>query len=434
MSVEAKKNIGFRARDGELREKWTKEDDLIQVDDDKFDLETKGREEAFLEAQFTTAEERRQYERYRSEWYRRPMEHDPGEQPLSVMLDLVSTCNLACPMCYTITDSFQNSIIGAQRQIPWTVVRSIIDEAAELGVPSMHFSWRGESTLYRDRDEAGNEVRLPDVLAYARKRGILGIMVFTNGQLIDREMARRIVDADPSVIVVSVDGLHETYNKMRAPKKKPSPDYDPFATVIAAIGYLLEARNAKGRSRPQIRVNAVYPAIAEDPEGYYEYMRGIGAELISVLSVSDYREVPLDDDKVNRNWSCQFPFQRLTISANGVILPCTGAFREEEGLVLGRYAGTPDKILHRPDGSKVDMELLEMTLKEAWNCEKIRKIRLAHAENRRYAIRPGCRDCRRGSVDSGKMKFPDGWDDEIKDWQTDRHLADRDGKKSHSTD
>ena len=58
---------------------------------------------------------------------------------------------------------FQNSVIGAQRMMPWPVVKSIIDECAELGIPSMLFSWRGESTLYRFKEKDGNIIRFSDV-------------------------------------------------------------------------------------------------------------------------------------------------------------------------------------------------------------------------------------------------------------------------------
>ena len=50
-------------------------------------------------------------------------------------------------MCYTITDSFKNSVIGDQRMMPWPMVVQIIDECDELKVPSIPFSWRGEATL-----------------------------------------------------------------------------------------------------------------------------------------------------------------------------------------------------------------------------------------------------------------------------------------------
>ena len=47
-------------------------------------------------------------------------------------------------MCYTITEEFQDSVVGATRMLPWKIVKQIIDECAELGVYSILFSWRGD--------------------------------------------------------------------------------------------------------------------------------------------------------------------------------------------------------------------------------------------------------------------------------------------------
>ena len=123
-------------------------------------------------------------------------------------------------MCYTITDKFQNSVVGAQRMMPWNSVKKIIDEAAILGVPSMSFSWRGESTMYLQKDDDGNSKDFADVLAYARKKGILEITSLTHGQLIDEKLAEKIVLAEPSWISFSIDGLAPTYNKIRTPPNK----------------------------------------------------------------------------------------------------------------------------------------------------------------------------------------------------------------------
>ena len=62
------------------------------------------------------------------------------------------------------------------------------------------------------------------------------------------------------------------------------------------------------------------------------------------------------------DWACSFPFQRLVVSSNGIILPCTGATNEEENMVLGRYNGTPEKKVKGIDGkdSKIDISEIKI--------------------------------------------------------------------------
>ena len=122
--------------------------------------------------------------------------------------------NLACTMCYTITDKFRNSVVGAQRMLPWEIVTKVIDDAAELGVPSLSFSWRGESTMYRARDKDKIE-RLCRRNCICKQKGILETTSLTHGQFIDDEMAEKIVLANPSWISFSIDGIFEVYNKIR---------------------------------------------------------------------------------------------------------------------------------------------------------------------------------------------------------------------------
>ena len=85
----------------------------------------------------------------------------------SVNIELVSTCNLAYN--YTITDKFQNSIVGAQRMMPWHLVKSIMMMlqkleftaflAGEVKAPCIDIMTKDDK-LYT----------FPDVLAYAVKR------------------------------------------------------------------------------------------------------------------------------------------------------------------------------------------------------------------------------------------------------------------------
>ena len=47
--------------------------------------------------------------------------------------------------------------------------------------------------------------------------------------------------------------------------------------------------------------------------------------MITVNEIFDYRHTSAPDELIRKNWYCQYPFQRLTVSANGIIVPCTGS-------------------------------------------------------------------------------------------------------------
>ena len=412
--------VAIRPREESLKQKWAGVAEQMPVNPQQYSFDPPEREMRFIRVQFPTDLEMERYRWYREEWYRRAKEFDPGEAPLAVCCELVSACNLNCSMCYTITEEYQSSVVGAQRVLPWPVVRDIIDECAMIGVPSMLFSWRGESTLYKSLFD-GKEYRFADVLAYARQKGILEITSLTNGFNIDEDMAHAIVAAEPSWLSVSIDGLDVTYNKIRFPKVAPESE-SPFETVISNIRCIIAARDAAGKTRPQIRTNTIFPAIAGNAQAYHTFMEELGIGWITVNELLDFRGTGLDgdllpEDAVIKDWACQYPFQRLTVSANGVILPCTGAHNEESALLLGRYRGTKVKMVTDTDGNTKEISLPETTIADAWKSRKLEAIRQMHRENRRTEIRPGCQNCRHGAVKHGVEWLPDNWDMEKMEWK-----------------
>ena len=91
------------------------------------------------------------------------------------------------------------------------------------------FSWRGESTLYRVRDENNNIITFGDVIEYANQKNILETSSLTHGQLIDEKLARILVKSKLSWLNYSIDGLEKEYNKIRTPRnKKNDKSYNAF--------------------------------------------------------------------------------------------------------------------------------------------------------------------------------------------------------------
>ncbi|MCB9831682.1 MAG: hypothetical protein H6807_04335 [Planctomycetes bacterium] len=406
----------IRPREEDLKRQWEGVSERVPVNATQFSFDSRAREEAFVAAQFPGADEQRRYRAYRAEWYRRAKEMDPGAQPLAVTCELVSTCNLECSMCYTMTEEFQEAAVGAQRMLPWPIVRAVIDECAALGVPSMLFSWRGESTMYRGRDEDGRVVRFADVLAYAREKGILEISSLSHGQLLDDEMIAAIVAAEPSWLSFSIDGMGETYNRIRTPRNKKAGDYDAFAVVTGNIRRLVAARDAAGKTRPQIRSNSIYPAIARDPEAYRRLLEEAGVGWVTINELMDFREDDLPVEARIEDWACQYPFQRLTVSANGALIPCTGAHNEEDDLVIGRYPGSAEKRVRGEDGAWRLVETEELSIAAAWKSAKLERVRDLHRANRRCELR-GCDYCRHGARKNGVDWIPDDWNMDTMEWE-----------------
>ncbi|MBD3267913.1 hypothetical protein GF373_14705 [bacterium] len=415
----SKNSITIKPKENAIHERWNRvntDDVCVTVNEVHYRLDTDAREQAFIDNQFPTQADKERYAWYRNEWYRRANEFDAGTIPLAVTCELVSHCNLGCAMCYTITDEFQNAVVGAQRMLPWPIVKAVIDECAALKVPSMLFSWRGESTMYRSVHE-GKQYRFPDVLKYAREKGILEITSLTHGQLMDKDMAQGIIEAEPNWISFSVDGLEPAYNKIRTPKARQNTNYNAFKKITENIQYLVALRNEQGKTRPQIRVNTIYPAIADNRDAYQQFMAELGVDLVTVNELLDFRVEELPDSAIMDNWACQYPFQRLTISANGILLPCTGAHNEESGLVLGRYQGSPPKVVRNTDGSTTRIDVPELDLKTCWHNAKLEEIRKIHKEGNRKTINPGCKYCRHGVKKHGPDWIPQDWDMDTMEWK-----------------
>lgn len=82
------------------------------------------------------------YRQYREKYLNAPKLNLTS--PVDVSLELSSVCNMACSYCYHADKA--NLPFKQQVMKPETI-KAIIRQAADLGVHSIKFNWRGESTL-----------------------------------------------------------------------------------------------------------------------------------------------------------------------------------------------------------------------------------------------------------------------------------------------
>lgn len=286
----------------------------------------------------------------RVRWHLYPRFRWSGAYPDHVDLELSAACNMKCPMCYTTTEPFKTSVPHVT--MDFDLYRRIVDELAAKGVYSIRLSWRGEPTMHP---------RFMDFVRYAKGKGIPEVDSLTNGLRLTVEMFEELVDLGMDWLTISFDGTGETYDRIRAPAR-----YDEMLEKIRAFAAI---KKRKRQSKPVIRLQGVWPAIAENPEKYFETFEPLVDE-VSVNTLLDYLH---KDEEIQYlpNFTCPVPFQRLVIGSDGRAFMC---INDELGRVPVGDAKT-------------------QSIKEIWGGPALEGVRRVHKRGAGVATYAPCRDC-----------------------------------------
>lgn len=285
----------------------------IPINKGHFDLETPERVDAFR-AKLASGWEQ-DYAEYRRLWESLPKTRTIRDYPLLVDLELSSRCNLACPMCPTVTDEFIAKRVAPFKKgkLDTALAMKIIDEVAPH-IYSLRLSWVGEPTLHS---------HLIDILRHAKQRGIREVSFLTNGTRLNLDYVAQLVDAGIDWITISIDGMDETYNKIRQPLT--------FEGTLKKIQDIKAYKDARGLTKPVIKIQGVWPAVREDPERFYNTFAPI-VDLIAYNPLIDYLHKD-SDILYEESFLCPQQYQRLVIASNGTAAMCSNDDNVE--IVLG---------------------------------------------------------------------------------------------------
>lgn len=292
------------------------------------------------------------YIRNRFRWHYYPEWQKVTEYPEHVDLEMSSACNMKCPMCYTTTERFKKEI--PKKMLNWDTLKCILDEIGGGKVFSIRLSLRGEPTLHKDYIKT---------LKYAKEVGIPEVSSLTNALKLNEQMMRDMIEAPLDWLTISVDGVGETYNKIRFPAK--------FEDLLVKLKRFQELKKEYGSDKPVIKVQSVWPAIKDDPKTYYDTFRPLVDQVASNQLV-DY----LDQDDPNsiqykEGFKCPAIYQRLIIGADGTVLFChNDAYNEH---AIGNIETS--------------------TIKEMWHSPGMNAIREAYIRQTALEEYSACRRC-----------------------------------------
>ncbi len=183
-------------------------------------------------------------------------------QPVYVKIKLMYGCNLKCEMCKHWRET---------REPPLSIprFRAVLDELAALGTRKIHFT--GGEPLLRPQ--------VPELTAHATDLG-LRVNMTTNGTLVDKDLARRLVEAGLRGVNISLDSPdRRVHDQVRGER-------GAWKLTTRALGYF---RRYAHKGKLEVRLNTVisrsnYHSLA----GLPDLAQSLGADAINLIPVDDH--------------------------------------------------------------------------------------------------------------------------------------------------
>ena len=123
------------------------------------------------------------------------------EPPLFLTIGPCKFCNLKCKGCYA------NSTSANSEKLSWDILNRIIKEKTELWNSYFTVITGGEPLLYRDQGKT--------VIDLAKKYQNNYFLVYTNGTLINKELAKKLAEVGNITLAISVEGFEKETDERR---------------------------------------------------------------------------------------------------------------------------------------------------------------------------------------------------------------------------
>ncbi|MFC1485622.1 radical SAM/SPASM domain-containing protein [Candidatus Latescibacterota bacterium] len=167
--------------------------------------------------------------------------------PLSVVLLASYRCNLRCKMCFYYNEEEADNTYDLieerqEDELSKPQILKLIDDSAEMNVKVFTIHG-GEPLLYPD---------FFDIAEYAYHKGML-VNIVSNGTLITKETAKKIVETKINHITFSLDGPETIHDEVRNVK-------GTFKKLISGIENLKELEN-NGHTIPRLSIGTYISAL-----------------------------------------------------------------------------------------------------------------------------------------------------------------------------
>lgn len=298
-----------------------------------------------------------EYKEYRRCWDENPKHFILRDMPLHLDIEATSYCNLKCTFCdrQILVDK------GMLGSMDMNLFRHILDQFGEENkLWGVKFSYRGEPLLNQN---------IPEMIRYAKQRGVLDIYFNTNAMLLTEDKCKAIIEAGLDRISISMDGIEKkAYEAVRVGAN--------FDTVVKNIETLLRVRDEMHSSIPKIRIQTVkLPGI--DADAYMNRWKPYADE----VAMLEYTDETKRENGIKEKWACPQIWQRLTIEWDGSVFACNND--SLRGLYLGNAK--------------------ERRIYDCWHDERLTEVRELHKKGLSHEV-DACDGCPWRTAQIKKLK------------------------------
>jgi MoaA/NifB/PqqE/SkfB family radical SAM enzyme len=189
--------------------------------------------------------------------------HGGQRPPVTMVISPTKACNLHCVGCYA------SSGLGTAERLEWEVLDRIISEAKTEWEMRFFTISGGEPLAYRS-----NGHHLLDMVA---KNEDCFFLMYTNGTLLDEQMAERMAQAGNLTPAISVEGFEGRTDERRGE--------GVFQRILAAMAYLRRAGVPFGISLTGTRYNAEEILSDEFLDFFFEEQQAVYGWLFQYMPI-----------------------------------------------------------------------------------------------------------------------------------------------------
>jgi len=292
------------------------------------------------------------YTDYRKLWDKNPELSVLTPFPLFLDIEATNICNLRCPHCGSKANR-SKGFIGL------SLYKRIIDEGSENSLYGckFHVGLKGEPLLHR---------QLPQMITYAKKKGLIDVYLNTNATLLTTEKVKELLDSGLDRISFSVDGYSKDYYE----SKRGGAVFEEVFNKILLFYYWRNVYNYKTKIRIQ---TIAFPDL--NLEVYKRFWSSHADEVCFL----DYRDITNRNNDLISSWKCPQLWQRMAIQYDGSVLLCNHDEREY-GLI--GY-------------------LENSSIRKLWDCSELNYVRGLHTVGNSHFL-AACNGCSYRTSEIGK--------------------------------